>query len=107
MTRYRFRLRGRGVAELAAYGVADAEHRVEKELAAAWPDARVRVERLRRDDEVPRIVESFTVEYAVEAEVGAEAASELDARRAAFRAARERFAGTRFRQLRWEAKPFP
>ena len=32
-------VRGAGRVELAAYGLADAEHQVEKELRALWPDA--------------------------------------------------------------------
>src|SRR5690606_25145945 len=54
-------LRGTGRVEVAAYGVADAEHLVQTELERLWPGARVRVPEVRRTGEEPRIVEEFEV----------------------------------------------
>jgi hypothetical protein len=96
-------LRGTGRAEVAAYGVADAEHLVEKELAAAWPGARVEILELARQGEPGRIVEEFTVRYRVSGTVAVEAESPEAARREALRQLRERLAPTRHRRIEWEA----
>ncbi len=101
MTAFRVAVRGTGRVELAAYGMADAEHRVEKELAGLWPGAAVQVLEVARPGE-GRIVEEFGVGYRVSGAVEVEAGSADDARRGVFRGLRERFAGTRFAHVAWE-----
>ena len=49
-------VRGTGRVELPAYGLADAEHQVEKELRALWPGATVEVTDVARTDPAARIV---------------------------------------------------
>jgi hypothetical protein len=99
--RYRVRAHGRGRAELPAYGLADAEHQVEKELLRAWPDARVDVSEVQRAEAAGRIVEEFVVAYAVTATVPVDAATPDEARREALRRLREAFDGTRHRRIEW------
>src|SRR5215218_6102018 len=94
---------GQGRVDIAAYGVADAEHLVEKELRALWPDARLVVTEVRRDAGAARIVEEFSLAYRLQATLQAEGADEAEARRAAFRAARDRLAGSRYRHTSWDA----
>jgi hypothetical protein len=94
-------VQGTGRVELAAYGVADAEHRVEKELAALWPDATVTVLEVGRTG-TGRIVEELAVGYRVRGAVPVEAESDAGARRAALRELRGRFAGSRFERVAWE-----
>lgn len=103
------RLRALGEAELPAYGIADAEHQLEKELRAAWPEARVEVLEVRRAadparEAAPRIVEEFRLRYRVTGAIAVAAPGE-EARRAALRTARARFAGTRFARMEWEMLP--
>ncbi len=95
-------LRGTGRVELAAYGLADAEHQVEKELRALWPEAIVEVTEVSRMDAAARIVEEFRVSYRVRGVVSAEAETAADARRAALRMLRERFTGTSFERIAWD-----
>lgn len=96
-------VRGAGQVELAAYGLADAEHQVEKELRALWPDAAaVEVTDVSRVDEASRIVEEFRVRYRVRGTVSVMAHTDADGRRAALRRLRERFTGTRFERITWE-----
>lgn len=94
------RATGRGRAEVPAYGVADAEHQVEKELLRAWPGARVEVLEISRAGEA-RIVEEFSVAYRLEATVRLEASSAEEARREALRRLRAAFEGTRHRRIEW------
>jgi len=96
---------GTARVELAAYGVADAEHQVERELRELWPEARVDLLEVARTLPEPRIVEEFAVRYRIRGTVPVDAESEADARRAAFRALRERFAGTRHDRIAWDAGP--
>jgi hypothetical protein len=96
-------VKGSARVELAAYGVADAEHQVEKELRALWPGARIVVLEVARSDPQPRIVEEFAVRYTIRGTVPVAAESDAEARRAAFRHLRERFAGTRHERIVWEA----
>ena len=98
------RLRGTGTVEVAAHGVADAEHLVEKEMRALWPGARIVVTGVSRAGE-PRIVEEFSLSYRVEATLEAAGEDESAARRAAFRSARERLASSRYANTAWEALP--
>lgn len=96
-------VRGYGRVELAAYGLADAEHQVEKEIRALWPDAAaVDVLDVARMDEASRIVEEFRVRYRVRGVVPVTADSEVDARKAALRMMRDRFIGSRFERITWE-----
>ena len=105
MARHTVALRGAGRVELAAYGLADAEHQVEKELRALWPDATIDVLDVARADERSRIVEEFRVRYRVRAAVPVDADSADDARKAALRLLRERFTGSRYERVAWEAEP--
>ena len=104
MSAWRVAVKGTNRVELAAYGVADAEHQVERELRERWPDARVDVLEVARRDPEPRIVEEFAVRYALRGTVTVEAETEEEARRAAFRLLRERFAGTRHDRIAWETE---
>ena len=100
--RFRVRLRGRGKVEVAAYGIADAEHLVEKELRRLWPDARVTVARIDRSG-APRIVEEFAVRYLLEGTLEVEADSAAEAPAVGFRRMREVVAQSRYRRAEWEA----
>lgn len=95
-------VRGEGRAELPAYGMADAEHRVEKELYAVWPEARVEVREVARAAHPGGIVEEFEVRYGITARVRVAAESPEQALGAAFRDARARLAGTRFTRTAWD-----
>jgi hypothetical protein len=100
---YAVAVRGSGRVELAAYGLADAEHQVEKEIRAQWPDAAVvDVTDVARMDEASRIVEEFRVRYRVRGLVPVTADTEADARKAALRMMRDRFIGSRFERITWE-----
>lgn len=94
-------VRGGGRVELAAYGLADAEHQVEKEIRALWPDAAVEVLEVSRAG-AGRIVEEFAVAYRVRATITAEADTLPDARKAALRMLREAFEGSRYARIAWE-----
>jgi hypothetical protein len=96
-------VRGGGRVELAAYGVADAEHQVEKELRELCPGARVDVVEVARTHPQPRIVEEFAVRYRLRATVAVEVETEDAARRAAFRLLNARFAGSRYARVAWDA----
>jgi hypothetical protein len=95
-------LKGGGRVELAAYGVADAEHQVEKELRAAWPEAKVEVLDVARAGAAGRIVEEFAVRYRLRGTLAVDAESPAEARRAALRELRGRFAGTRHARIEWD-----
>ena len=95
------RVRGRGRATVAAYGMADAEAQVEKELGRLWPAAVVQVEEVSRRGPA-RIVEEFEVRYTVRGVAEVEAEHEHDAPRVAFRQLQDRFDGSRFSQTSWE-----
>jgi hypothetical protein len=101
---HRIALRGAGRVELPAYGLADAEHQVEKEIRALWPDAAVDVLDVARADEASRIVEEFRVRYRIRTAVSVQADTAADARRQALRLLRERFAGSRFERVAWEVE---
>jgi hypothetical protein len=93
---------GSGHVTLPAYGVADAEHQVEKEMRAAWPGARVNVLEVARLSPEPRIVEEFAVLYRVRGTVAVEVERLEDGRRAALRLLNERMASTRFARITWD-----
>jgi hypothetical protein len=95
-------VRGGGTAVVPAYGLADAEHQVEKEIREAWPDAAVQVLDVARPSGPPRIVEDFAVTYRVHGTITVDADSAAAAPRAAFRVLRGLFDGTRYRDVRWE-----
>jgi hypothetical protein len=95
-------LKGSGRVELAAYGVADAEHQVEKEVRAAWPEARVEVLEVSRAGAQGRIVEEFAVRYRVRGTVTVEVEDAKEARRTALREVRGRLAGTRHARIAWD-----
>lgn len=103
MSAYRVHLRGRGRAEVGAYGMADAEHQVEKELVRAWPGVGVRIEEIGRPAGASRLVETFRVGWMAEGWIDAEGATPEEARRDAFRRARAFLEGTRYWMARWEA----
>lgn len=96
------RVSGRGAVELPGYGVADAEHRLEKELAAALPTATLRIEEIRRRDPAPRIVEEYEIRFRLTATFEVEETDEEKRVRAAFAAGREALRGTRFEKVAWE-----
>jgi len=94
--------------EVPAYGLADAEHQVQKEIRAAWPEAHVDVLDVGRPGGAARIVEDFTVTYRITGTLDVAEATEAAAEREAFRQLRARFDGTRYQQVRWErAQPPP
>ncbi len=95
-------VRGTGRVELPAYGLADAEHQVEKEVRALWPDASVDVLDVARADDASRIVEEFRVRYRVRGVVPAGGDTPADARKAALRTLRETFSGSRYARVAWE-----
>jgi len=95
-------LHGTGSAEIAAYGIADAEATVEKEIRSLLPGVTVRIHEVRRAMPHPRIVETFEVSYAVRYRLSVEEPGEDAARRAAFRAGRRSLEGSRFRKTVWE-----
>lgn len=94
------RVRGRGRVIVPAYGIADAEHLVEKELARLCPDASVRIEEISRVGP-HRIVEEFDVAYMIDQVVGVAADSEKEGVAAAFKQARRRLEGSRYAGTRW------
>ncbi len=96
-------IHGTGTAEVAAYGVADAEATAEKEIRKLLPGAAIRIVEVRRGDPHPRIVEAFEVSYSVRLRM--EIVGERDedaARRQAFRRGRTAIEGSRFRRTIWE-----
>jgi len=93
------RLRGSGRVEVAAYGLADAEHRVEKELHRLWAGCRVDILEVGRPGGGARIVEEFVVRYRVEGSAEVEAESADAAREGALRKVRGGFAGSRFGRI--------
>lgn len=95
-------LRGHGRAELAAYGLADAEHQVEKELRDAWPGGRVEVLEVSRTGAAGRIVEEFAVRFRISGTRHVQAATVEDARRTALRESRAALTGTRYARVEWE-----
>jgi hypothetical protein len=99
---YRVTVRGAGRIELAAFGLADAEHQVEKELAEIWPGSTAEVTDIARTDERSRIVEEFAVRYRVRGTEIVAASGEPAARAVALRSLRDRFAGTRFAAVAWD-----
>lgn len=96
------RIRGLGSVEVAAYGVADAEHLVEKELARLWPGAHHEILEVARPGDGGRVVEEFRVRYRLTATVTVEVEAKEQAPRAAFRHARGLLAGSRYRATGWE-----
>ncbi|MDB4950021.1 MAG: hypothetical protein JWM27_2670 [Gemmatimonadetes bacterium] len=101
------RVRGRGTVEVPAYGMADAEHQVEAEVRAAWPDAAVEVLDVARPEGSDLIVEDFRVRYRVTGSVPVTAESPVAAAREAYRILRERFSCTRFPRIQWEPADRP
>ena len=102
MAEWRVTVRGGGRVALPAYGMADAEHQVEKELEEAWPGCAAEVLEVARTDDRARIVEEFAVRYRVRGTVTHAADTEAEARTAALRGLRARFAGTRYAGVAWD-----
>jgi len=100
--RWEVALKGGGRVRLAAYGMADAEDQVEKELAALCPGARADVLEVARVDTESRIVEEFAVRYRLLATLAVDAETEDDARRAARRQLNDRLAGSRYARTAWD-----
>ena len=92
--------------EVPAYGLADAEAQVEKELRDALPEATVEILDIRRVDGGRRIVETFLVSYRVrlEREREVEGPGEATAIRECLRQVRVATHGTRFHRIAWEAR---
>jgi hypothetical protein len=101
--RWEVALQGGGRVQLAAYGMADAEHQVEKELAELCPGARADILEVARTGSETRIVEEFAVRYRLQATVAVDAETEDDARRAARRQLNDRLAGTRYARITWDS----
>lgn len=99
-------MRGRGRVVVPAYGVADAEHLVEKELTRLWPGARVRIERIARAGG-GRVVEEFEIAYRLEGEQEVEVERLEEAPAAAFRELNRRLEGSRYGRIEWERPPPP
>jgi len=99
---HRVRLVGRGRTTVAAYGLADAEDRIEKEIRTRWAECSVQVPEIRRNAGMPRIADEFEVEYRVIGEVEVDADSIAAARRDAFRVARARFENSPYWRIAWE-----
>lgn len=95
-------VKGGGRVELAAYGIADAEHQAEKEIRAAWPAARISIVEVSRSAPGERIVEEFAIRYRVFGTVTVDAESTDEARRLALRDLRAKFEGTRFVRIAWD-----
>jgi hypothetical protein len=93
---------GRGSVVLPAFGLADAEHRVEKEIRQRLPDALVSIHSVERPPGTSHIVEEFSVSYGLRMRVPVDAADGDAAGPAAFRALRDRLEGTRYERTRWE-----
>lgn len=102
MPEHRVTLAGGARVRLAAYGLADAERQVEKEVRAAWPEAEVDVVEVARTEGAGRIVEEFAVRYRLKGSVTVEAADAAEARRSALRMLHERFEGTRHARIAWD-----
>lgn len=102
MSRFIFDLAGSGRVEIPAYGIADAESRVEKEIRAALPTAKVDIMEIARSDPRPRIVEEFVVSYRIRLRREAVGVDEEGARRAALRSVRRALEGTRYARMAWE-----
>lgn len=102
MTRHLVKLVGRGRAEVVAYGVADAEHLVEKEIRQRLPRASVEITSLERVEDGGKIAEEFRAGYRVRVELEAEAEDEVAAKRAALAQAREALSGSRYQRIEWE-----
>lgn len=98
---YRVALKGSGRAELAAYGMADAEHQVEKEIRRTWPEAVVEVLDVARTG-TGHIVEEFAVRYRLAGLLQVSADDPAAARTTALRDLRSRFAGTRHSHIEWD-----
>ncbi|MDR0787487.1 MAG: hypothetical protein LBG44_06430 [Gemmatimonadota bacterium] len=94
---------GTGSVEIAAFGIADAEASVEKEIRALLPGAAIRVHEVRRALPAPRIVETFEVSYSLRHRLSLEEPSEEVARRTAFRMGRVALEGSRFGRTVWES----
>lgn len=96
---------GSGRVELAAYGTADAEHRVETDWSRLWPGTVLQITAVARTGSESRIVEHFTVAYRVRVELVVDSADSVVALRAAYRSARERIGGSRFHHMEWSPAP--
>lgn len=97
----RVRVHGRGAVEIPGYGLADAEHRLEKELKTILSGGIVQVQQIRRTDPEPRIVESYLISFSVVIELEVEPVEEGKVERAAYGAARERVRSSRFERVEW------
>ncbi|CAN5725439.1 hypothetical protein BH23GEM8_BH23GEM8_22180 [soil metagenome] len=102
MPRFEVEIEGRGTVVLPAFGLADAEHRVEKEIVKRLPEARVSIHSVERPPDSSRIVEELSVTYSLRLRLPVEAADDAEAVPTAFRAVRDALIGTRYERTRWE-----
>jgi hypothetical protein len=100
------RVRGRGRVTVPAFGIADAEHLVGKELTRLWPGVSVHIDGVRRAGG-GRVVEEFEVEYRVEGDRPADDDLSPEAESAVFRELNRLLAGTRYARTEWERAPAP
>ncbi len=102
MPRFEVEIEGRGNVVLPAFGLADAEHRVEKEIVKRLPEARVSIHSVERPPGSSRIVEEFSVTYSLRLRFPVDVADDDEAVPTAFRAVRDVLIGTRYERTRWE-----
>jgi hypothetical protein len=97
------RLLGRGALEVEAVSSGDAEARLERAGAHAWPALHLTVTAVEmlHPEEEERIARSFRVRYRARATLQAAGADAAEARREALREARGRLRGTALERLEW------
>jgi hypothetical protein len=102
VTGYSATLHGTGFVEIPAYGVADAEARLEKELHRAAPNATIRIDEIRRPEDTTRIVETFAITFRLVLTIEIDVDDPRSAERAAFASGRAVLRGTRFERVAWD-----
>jgi hypothetical protein len=95
-------VRGTGWLEIAAAGIADAEHQLARLVERFCPGCRLTVLEIRRALGESRIAEHFRLHYHLEMGFSVESLSPVEARRTALRHARSRVEGTEFWMVEWE-----
>jgi hypothetical protein len=102
LPRFEIDIEGRGTTVLPAFGLADAEHRVEKEIRNRLPDSMVSIHSVERPPDSSRIVEEFSVTYSLRLRLPVDAMDDDAAVPAAFRTVRDALTGTRYERTRWD-----
>jgi hypothetical protein len=99
---YQGAVRGTGRLEIAAAGIADAEHQLARIVERFCPGCRLTVLEIRRALGESRIAEHFRLYYRLEMGFSIESISPVEARRTAFRHARARAEDTELKMVEWE-----